>query len=137
MGYTSSYDLYQRRNRKRTLMDRLVDHFELFLGIAGLVIVAGFIFLAFWMTNAWVNTTHGYHACMVTNKESVNKDKTHEYRVYTENCGVFTVKDEAWLGLYNSADTYAKIKTDKSYDFQTVGWRNGFFSSFENIVKVG
>jgi hypothetical protein len=132
-----SYNRYYPTPRKRTFWDFVDDHFGGILATAGIILVAGVVFLIFWSTNAWVNSHHGYHACTVTNKESVNKDKTHEYRVYTENCGVFTVKDEAWLGLYNSADTYAKIKTDKSYDFQTVGWRNGFFSSFENIVKVG
>jgi hypothetical protein len=124
-------------NRKRTFFDVVDDYFGFIIGLGAVIVVGGIIFLAFWSTNAWVNSHHGYHSCLVTAKESINKDKTHEYRVYTDNCGVFTVKDEAWLGLYNSADTYAKLKIDSSYDLQTVGWRNGFFSTFENIVKVG
>lgn len=122
--------------RKRTLSDRLFDNFEAVMGVAGVILVGGFIALVIWLTHSWVNTTQSYVNCLVSGKESITKEKTHEYRIYS-SCGVFTVKDEAWLKLYNSADTYAKIKVDQSYAFQTVGWRNGFFSSFENIVEVG
>jgi hypothetical protein len=121
-------------NRKRSLGDRLFDNFEVIGGVAGILLVVAIVVGVFWSTNAWVNTKHSYANCVVTGKESVNKDKTHEYRVYTDKCGVFQVSDELWLGKFNSADTYNALQQGKGYNIQTVGWRNGFFSSFENIV---
>lgn len=128
---------YYNRNRKRSLGDRLFDNFEAIGAVTGIFLVLAIIGGVLWSTHAWVNTKHSYANCVVTGKESINKDKTHEYRVYTDKCGVFQVSDELWLGLFNAADTYSGIKQGESYSFQTVGWRNGFFSSFENIVGVG
>lgn len=127
---------YHYTRRKRTFGDWLFDNAGVIGGAFVALFVVGLIVLIPVSTNAWVNAKHSYQHCVVENKESVNKDKTHEYRVYTENCGVFSVSDEAWLGLWNSADTYGKIKIGQTYNFETVGWRNGFFSQFENIVKV-
>lgn len=119
---------------KRSNQHGYIDIEFLIGAICGLLIVAALIALPI-VTFNWVNTKET-HVCKVTNKESVSKDKTHEYRVYTDKCGVFTVKDEAWLGKFNSADTYGKIQSGSSYTFQTVGWRNGFFSTFPNIVEA-
>jgi hypothetical protein len=97
-------------NRKRSLGDRLFDNFEVIGGVAGILLVVAIVVGVFWSTNAWVNTKHSYANCVVTGKESVNKDKTHEYRVYTDKCGVFQVSDELWLGKFNSADTYNALQ---------------------------
>lgn len=54
-------------------------------------------------------------------------------RVYT-SCGVFHIADDPMAGQWNSADTYSAIEVGKVYDFEAVGYRNGFFSMFPNIV---
>ena len=43
--------------------------------------------------------------------------------------------DSWWWLKFNSADFQREIKYNKTYHFTVIGWRNGFFSSFRNIVK--
>lgn len=75
--------------------------------------------------------------CHVTEKTATtDRDGKTNYRVYTDNCGVFAVKDDILLGQFNSADIYSKIENGKDYKFTTHGPRNGFFSMFPNITKV-
>ena len=74
--------------------------------------------------------------CTVDEKDhSINKDGDGVYRVYTD-CGVFNVEDAPFLGQFNSADTYARIKVGKTYEFVTYGYRNGLMSMFPNITKA-
>jgi len=78
--------------------------------------------------------------CKVIDKDrSTNADGDSVFRIYTEGCG----DDNATLGLannfiagnFNASDTFGRIKVDKTYRFETVGVRNGFFSSFREITK--
>lgn len=66
---------------------------------------------------------------------STNSSGDSVYRVYT-NCGVFSVEDDLFRGRFNSADTYAKLQAGGTYDFHIIGWRNGFFSTFPNILDA-
>ena len=109
---------------------------ELAAGIGGLILVI--LLIAAWIisTSFWVHT-EGEATCTIQAKESVSKGESgHEYRVYTENCGTFAVHDELWLGKFNAADTYGALKEGHTYSIQTVGWRNGFFSTFPNIITA-
>lgn len=82
--------------------------------------------------------------CVVTDKDrsiSVESDgegnvssKTN-HRVYS-SCGVFTVDDAWWLGKFNSSDTYSQIEVGGTYNFDKIGFRNGFFSMFPNILEA-
>jgi hypothetical protein len=78
--------------------------------------------------------------CTVTDKDrSTDSSGNSIYRVYTEGgdgCGVFNVEDAAAVGQFASADTYASIKVGKTYQFETYGYRNPFFSMFPNITKA-
>ncbi|UVK59050.1 hypothetical protein SEA_CEN1621_32 [Microbacterium phage Cen1621] len=76
-------------------------------------------------------------SCEVTEKETQTMAALAKRppRVYT-SCGVFVVEDNALVGQWNSADTYNAIEPGKVYDFEAVGWRNGFFSLFPNIIGV-
>lgn len=74
--------------------------------------------------------------CTVTNKESINKDKGHEYRVYTKECGVLTAGDNLWRGYFTSADTYGALNPGSAYELTTTGWRVPFLSWMPNIVKT-
>lgn len=132
-----SYNRYSRYTpRKRSLLDRLIDNLDVVIGcFVALVFVAIAVAVPV-LTSNWVNTKNSYANCQILDKGSVSKGKSgHEYRVYT-SCGIFTTKDELWLGHFNAADLYADLETGQTYNFHTVGWRNGFFSTFPNIVKV-
>ncbi|MFJ4288009.1 hypothetical protein ACIPY0_20400 [Paenarthrobacter nicotinovorans] len=109
---------------------------EVVAGIGGIALVI--LLIAAWIitTAIWVNTP-GEATCTIQGKESVAKGESgHEYRVYTDKCGTFAVHDELWLGRFNAADTYGSIKEGKTYSLETVGWRNGFFSTFPNIINA-
>ncbi|OZD48618.1 hypothetical protein CH252_19005 [Rhodococcus sp. 06-1477-1B] len=73
--------------------------------------------------------------CTVDEKYVAVSNKTSEKRLST-SCGVFKVEDELSQGDWNSADRYAQIEVGKTYDFETYGYRNGFFSSFPNVAKA-
>ena len=76
--------------------------------------------------------------CKVIDKDrSTGPNRESIFRIYTEgyNCETFGLADNLVAGNWNAADMYAQIKVDKTYSFKTVGVRNGFFSSFKEIVK--
>lgn len=72
--------------------------------------------------------------CTVTGKESVMVEGNNQYRVYTEECGTFIVKDTLFAPRFNSADTYSSLKDGESYQFRTQGFRLGITSTFPNIL---
>jgi hypothetical protein len=75
--------------------------------------------------------------CSVNNKDRSSDSKGNSvFLVYTDSCGVFTVDDAMLENKWNSTDTYAAIKVGKTYDFVTYGFRNGFLSSYPNILKA-
>lgn len=86
-----------------------------------------------------VNSTHVATTtnCHVTDKDrGVNRDGSSNVRVYTDNCGVFTVADNLFTGNVTSADTYGSIQVGQTYDFTTRGKRIPIFSSFPNIITA-
>lgn len=87
---------------------------------------------------AQVNTHGSAQHCLVSEKDRAkNNDGKSDARIYTENCGVFQVKDTL-LGKtnFNSADLYASIKVGDTYDFETRGFRFGLFSDFPIILTA-
>lgn len=72
--------------------------------------------------------------CTVTEKESVAVQGNNHYRVYTEECGTFIIKDTLFSLRFNSADTYSSLKEGESYQFRTQGFRLGITSTFPNIL---
>jgi hypothetical protein len=61
------------------------------------------------------------------------------FRIYTEGCGddnaTLGLADNLFAGNMNASDMYGRIKVGETYVFQTVGIRNGFFSSFREITR--
>lgn len=76
--------------------------------------------------------------CTVTGKESISssRDKTHEYRVYTAECGTLKVADTLTQGRWDSSEFYSKLKEGEKYDMLTGGYRNGPLSMFPNILEA-
>lgn len=78
-----------------------------------------------------------HYSCEVVEKDRTkNEDGSSDARVYTENCGVFVVEDTLIKGQFNSADTVGSIKEGGVYNFTTIGFRNGVFSMFPNIIEA-
>lgn len=81
--------------------------------------------------------------CTVTDKDRSTKvvdgSSQSVFRIYTENCGAdnetLGLADNILQGNFNASDMYAKIKVGETYRVETVGYRNGFFSSFREIVR--
>lgn len=123
-----------RYSRRRSFSDFIFDN---------LAVVAGVVFGLFFVgaiTFGIINATHVevHENCHVTDKDrtSGSGDQPSNMRVYTDNCGVFEVKD-SWLSwTFSSADTYNEVTVDQTYDFTTRGYRIPFLSGFPNIVEV-
>lgn len=81
--------------------------------------------------------------CKVTDKDrstssSKNGSKS-VFRIYTEGegCdGTYGLADNIFAGNFNASDMYGRIKVGATYRLETVGVRNGFFSSFKEITKL-
>ncbi|MFV0432848.1 MAG: hypothetical protein ACK5LO_02525 [Leucobacter sp.] len=101
------------------------------------LITAGVIVLAaLGMTGCAQSNRDVHEGCTVEEKDrAIDAEGSPSYRVYTD-CGVFKVADNLFEGQFNSADTYAQLKVGKTYDLETIGWRNGFLSMFPNIVSA-
>ena len=72
----------------------------------------------------------------VTEKERImDRDGSgSRYLIWSEN-ETFENIDSLVKGKFNSSDLYGKLKVGETYTCEVYGWRNGFFSSYRNIVK--
>ena len=74
--------------------------------------------------------------CTVQEKDRAISSKTGtSYRIYTD-CGVLEIQDNIFLGQFNSADDYARLKVGQKYEFETVGVRAPLFSMFPQITAA-
>ena len=60
--------------------------------------------------------------------------KTYTATVTDGTTRVFSVEDTLIKWRWNSSDVYAQIKVGKTYKFEVIGWRIGFFSKYENVI---
>lgn len=106
------------------------------VGFAGMIfIIAILIFIALAVVGVLGYTHHTTATCAVTDKSvGYDKDGNGIYRIYTANCGVLAIQDNPLFGNFNSADIYGAIRPGHTYRLETVGYRNGFFSWFPNII---
>lgn len=88
------------------------------------------------LVTAWNHDVHTQTCKVVSKDRTSDGDGNSDVRLYTDRCGVLTVEDSIIQHRFNSADVYAQIKSGQTYKFTTVGWRNGFFSTFPNVVLV-
>lgn len=88
----------------------------------------------------WNFTPFNAHGCVVNDKDRsyVMQNKSHhtDYKIYTDNCGVFTVNDNLLSLQFNAADEYNNIKVGETYDFSGRGFRAPIISMFPNIEKA-
>lgn len=115
---------------RRTNIDWSFVGIIAFFALIAAGLIGGIIYMI-----SWENTTGTSASCVVKDKTASSKSKGGtDYRIYTENCGVLSVGDDMFKGKFDSADRYSAIEIGKSYTFDTVGWRNPFFSDFPNIL---
>lgn len=105
------------------------------VAIAATVAVFAALALAGCAAPADYNNPEG--PCTVNSKDrSSNSNGKSKFLVYTDQCGVLTVGDAILENKWNSSDTYAAIKVGHTYEFVTYGFRNGFISSYPNILTA-
>lgn len=108
---------------------------KVFAGLFVVLAVLAAILTPIGFAIGWEHT-YTTQACTVESKDRTSGDHGSNVRIYTKECGVLTIADDVFQGRFNSADQYAKIGAGHTYEFKTVGWRNGFFSQFPNIINV-
>lgn len=81
--------------------------------------------------------TSSHITVKVTGKERVTDRGSEDsrYLIFTEG-ETLECTDLLFAGKFNSSDIYGKIKENKTYTFRVLGWRNGFFSMYRNIVNI-
>lgn len=118
-----------RRARKRNMLNRWT-----WVGVLALIAVVavggGLVY----------NSTKSSMTCTVESKERTTHvrdgESTQQKLVYTKDCGTLTVDDSLFQGSFNSADLYGQLQEGQKYDFEVIGWRNGFLSQFPNILEA-
>lgn len=86
----------------------------------------------------------GYHQtkqqdCTINGKDrtsSMTSNGASNVRIYTDDCGVFTIQDSLVHTRWNSADLYGQIKVGQRYHVAYYGWRIPFFSAFPNLLSA-
>lgn len=108
-------------------------------GTAIVVIAIGIVFLIVISISAYKGSER-HVTTKVTDKERVCKSDGDggtdcEYLVFTE-AGTFKLTDTVLYGRFNTSDVYGRIQKDKRYDLKVVGWRQGWSSSYPNIIEA-
>lgn len=125
---TSTNDSKWNRKRRRFITAQVL----IFAFVLLAVVIGGGVSIAgYFQENTYAN-------CVVNSKENTYNvsSKTMEKRIYTENCGVFTVNDDPARLNFNSADTYGKVKEGEAYTFTATGYRIPLLSMFPNIITI-
>lgn len=108
------------------------------LGLTAFILAASIAWALAW------NLTHStYTGCTVTNLENQVKRAENNARgelklAYTKGCdvNVFAVDDNILQGNLHSGDTYATLEVGGTYDFETVGWRWHFPTTYPNVLDA-
>lgn len=104
---------------------------KIFIPIVFGLVIVGFMFTLF---SPVMNEKT--QVCTVTDKDRTVSDGGSDMRVYTEECGVLSVKDVPVTFTFNSADTYNQIQVGDTYRLTTGGYRIPLWSVFPVITKV-
>ena len=114
-------------------------------GVDGAVVVfivalAAIIFIIGYCISLDYGDARIYKNYTVTDKAVKNDGESSRYLVYTKdskgNVMVFSVEDRLWCGRFDASDDYARIEVGKTYNFETVGKRSHFWSSYPDIIEL-
>ncbi len=101
------------------------------VSLLGLILVVGIVWLAI------LPQINHHQVLFKVNKTEriVERGATDsKYMIYTDN-GVFENTDSLLNGKFNSSDIYNELEVGRTYSCDVVGFRNGFFSWYENVIK--
>ena len=99
---------------------------------AGAGLVVGLLVMIPFLSYAETHWNERVVTCTVASKDRTEDDM----RIYTEQCGVFANADSLWRGKTTSGDLWGQVEPGETYAFRVVGWRNGFFSAFPNVLAI-
>lgn len=107
------------------------------LFISLLILVPGWF--SFGYANSYASTQNT-RTCQVTEvvKKNELEQTTNGSRVYCADGSNYEISDNFMTGRFDSSNVYNHVKaaTGKEIVVDTIGFRNGFLSSFENIVEL-
>ena len=104
-----------------------------------------FILAAFIILGTLVFQCNGYGnkqtvTVKITGKERITESDgnkgIHSYYLIYSDSGTYKLEDELFYGNFNSSDWYGKIQEGNTYKFDLIGYRIGWLSSYQNIVKM-
>lgn len=102
-------------------------------------VILAFPWFMFGYSMSYANVSNT-RTCQVTEVVKVNEleQSTNGARVYCADGSNYEISDNFMTGRFDSSNVYNRVKaaTGKEIVVDTIGFRNGFFSSFENIVEV-
>lgn len=131
--YPSIRDDRSNLHKRNKFMFRLVPIMMVVIGVLAVIGVIGVIFTV----GSGTFVTSQETGCVVEDKDrTTDRDGNSQMRIYTENCGVLSVKDNIFIGQVDSANIYGSIKPGETYDFTTKGYRIPLLSMFPNISEV-
>lgn len=85
----------------------------------------------------FINFNRSEHTnCVVNTVSTFSVEGEVQKRVYTENCGEFTVNDNLLTGTFNSGSIYGSIKEGGVYNFTATGIRWHLPTLFPNIIHA-
>ncbi len=100
-------------------------------------IIGGLIFgICYWSFN-WNYGNEQQVTCIVKEKW-IKRASSKEIEKYLVACGdeVYQITDLFYKGKFNSSNIYARLEKGKKYKLTVTGYRNGYFSSYQNINEV-
>lgn len=106
---------------------------EILGGFIVVAVVIALIAVAIW-SGIYFSTNHHNRTFTITDKQVVAVKDGHKYLIYTDN-GVYQDTDSMLNGKYNSSDMYGQLKVGQKYSCDVVGYRNGFWSAYENLIN--
>ncbi len=108
---------------------------EVLAVIVIIAIIGGLVFGAFYWSFNWNYGNEQQVTCTVDDKWIKRSD---EKDIYMVSCDekVYKITDLFYKGKFDSSNIYAKLKKGKKYKLTVTGYRNGYFSSYQNINEV-
>lgn len=112
--------------------------FALIEALATIIIIAiivGIVFGGIYWSFNWNYGNEQQVTCTVDDKWIKRSD---EKDIYLVSCDekVYKITDLFYKGKFDSSNIYAKLKKGKKYKLTVTGYRNGYFSSYQNINEA-
>lgn len=110
-------------------------YIEAILAVLAVVAIIAVVVFIGWIS-IYFQTNHHEKTFTVVKTERVVDQNGHgaRYLVYTDD-GTFEDTDSFFNSKFNSSDIYGQIQVGHKYTCDLVGFRNGFWSNYENIIS--